>query len=83
MLTLRDYLDNLRAAQAARRTAMKKVWAALEELAEADARLEEALALPPAAWQEGETGFLEAVAGDLLEGLPKEIAPLFRFGDLF
>lgn len=82
-MTLRDYLDNLQAAQAARQTAMKKIWAALEELAEADLLLEQALVMSPAAGQEGETGFLADISRNLLEGLPEEISHLFKFGELF
>jgi len=81
-MTLTDYLDNLRTAQAARRTAMKKIWAALEELAEADSLMEQALAMPPTAWQEGGTGFLADIFSDLQEGLPQEITHLFNFGNL-
>lgn len=78
-----EYLVNLKAAQETRKAALQRVLAAIQELVNAEAEVDRALAMP---WEGGDRAALDSVDhlwGELWSHLPKEVAQILKFGDLF
>lgn len=82
-MNLSAYLENIRRAREARQGAMKKVWAALEELAEADTLLDQALSVSFTGQPGGEDLLVADGVGNFSLDIPKGISALFQFGELF
>jgi|GEM_PF-5691473 len=82
-MTLAEFLENLQTAQEARRAAMRKLHMAVEELAAADATLEQALSGRFDGGDSGIEGIIGDILGEVVPKVSKEIARVLPFGDLF
>ncbi len=78
-----EYLANLKAAQETRKAALQRVLAAIQELVNAEAEVDQALATPWEGSDREAGGSLDNLWGELWSHLPKEVTQVLKFGDLF